>query len=136
MTAPADPAAVEQQLDDGVLHVDRHAEVGRVVLQGANQFEPRAVPDVRQAGIAVPAEVALVDPAVGRAVEHRAPGLELAYPIRSFLGMDFGHAPVVHVLPTAHRVGEMDLPVVAIVVVAHGGGHAAFSHDGVRLAQQ
>ena len=68
-------AAVEEQLDDGVLHVHGHAEVDGVILQRADQLEAGAIADVRQARIAVAAEVALVDAAVGRAIEHRAPAL-------------------------------------------------------------
>ena len=45
---------VEDDVDDGVLHVHRHAEVDRVVLQRANQLETRAVADVRQARIPWP----------------------------------------------------------------------------------
>ena len=50
--------------------------------------------------------------------------------------MELRHPPVVHVLAAAHRVGEMDLPVVAIVHVGQRRRHAAFGHDGVRLAEQ
>ena len=82
------------------------------------------------------AEVALVDAAVGRAIEHRAPGFELAHAIGRFPGVNLGHAPVVHVLSAAHGVGEVHLPAVAVVVVRHGRGHAAFGHHGVRLAEQ
>ena len=107
-----------------------------MVLQRANQLEAGAVADVRQPRIAVAAEVALVDPAVLRAIEHGAPGLELAHAIGRFLRVDLGHPPVVDVLPAAHGVGKMHPPVVAVVVVAHGGGHAAFRHHRVRLAEE
>src|SRR5688572_31039749 len=46
-------AAVQDQLDDRVLHVHRHPEVDRVILQGADQLEPRAIADVRQPRITV-----------------------------------------------------------------------------------
>ena len=130
------PSGIEHEVDDRVLHVDLDAEVCRVVLQRANQFEPGAVADVRQPRIAVAAEVALVDPAVLGAIEHRAPGLELAHAIGSLLGVDLRHPPVVDVLTAAHGVGKMHAPVVAVVVVAHGGGHAAFRHHGVSLAEE
>ena len=80
-------AAVEHQLDDGVLHVHGHAEVDGVILQRADQLEAGAIADVRQARIAVAAEVALVDAAVRRAIEHRAPAFELAHAIGRFLGV-------------------------------------------------
>ena len=82
-------AAVEQQLDDGVLHVHGHAQVDGVVLQRADQLEAGAIADVRQPRIAMAAEVALVDAAVRRAIEHRAPALrararDRALPWRGF----------------------------------------------------
>ena len=130
------PARIEHEVDDRVLHVDVDAEVGRVVLQRADQLEPGAVADVRQPRIAVAAEVALVDPAVRRAIEDGAPCLELAHAIGRFLRVDLRHAPVVDVLPAAHGVGKMHPPVVAVVVVAHGRRHAAFRHHGVSLAEE
>ena len=131
-----DPAVVEQQLDDGVLHVHGGAQVDGVVLQRADQLEAGAVADVRQARIAVAAEVALVDAAVGGAVEHRAPALQLADAVGRFPGVQLGHPPVVDVLAAAHGVGEVHLPVVAVVVVGHRRGHAALGHHRVGLAEQ
>ena len=98
--------------------------------------KPGAVADVGEARITMAAEIALENFPVLRAVKHRAPGFEFVNARRGFLGVQFGHAPVVDVLAAAHRVGEMDLPVVAVIHVAHGRRHAAFGHDGVRLAEQ
>ena len=50
--------------------------------------------------------------------------------------MELGHPPVVDVLPAAHGVGEVDLPVVAVIDVGERRGDAALGHDGVRLAEQ
>jgi hypothetical protein len=119
-----------------VLHVHGDTQINGVILQRANQFEPRAVADVREPRVPVPAEIALIDAPVGRAIEYRAPRFELANAIRSFLRVQFGHAPVVHVLAAAHRVGEVHFPVVAVVVVAERRGHAAFGHDRVGLAEE
>jgi hypothetical protein len=52
------------------------------------------------------------------------------------LGVQFGHAPVVEELATAHGVLEMGLPVVLFVGIAHRGGAAALGHHSVRLAEQ
>ncbi len=87
-------------------------------------------------GVAVTAEVALGDAAVGGPVEERTPALELVDAVGGLEGMELGHAPVVEHLAAAHGVAEVDLPVVLGPYVAHGGGHAALGHDGVRLAQQ
>ena len=107
-----------------------------VILQRADQFQARAVADVREARITMAAEIALRNFSFLRAVKHRAPGFEFVDARRRFLRVQFGHAPVVDVLAAAHRVGEMDFPVVAVVHVAHRRRHAAFGHDGVRLAEE
>jgi hypothetical protein len=71
-----------------------------------------------------------------RAVEQRAPRLELAHAVGRLLGVQLGHAPVVDVLAAAHGVGEVDLPAVALVDVGERRGDAALGHDRVRLAEQ
>ena len=88
-----------------------------VILQCADHLQAGAVADVRQPRISVAAEVALKNPAVLGAIEQRAPCLEFAHAIGRLLGVQFRHAPVVEVLAAAHRVGEMNAPVVAIVDV-------------------
>ena len=107
-----------------------------VILQGADHLEARAVAHVRQPRIAMAAEIALQNAAVLGAIEHRAPGFELAHARRRFLGVQLRHAPIVQILAAAHGVGEVDAPVVAIVDVAHRRRHAAFGHHGVRFAEQ
>ena len=68
-----DAAAVLEQRDDRALHVDVDALMDAVVLQRADHLEAGAVADVREARIAVAAEVALQDAAVLRAVEDARP---------------------------------------------------------------
>ena len=131
-----DAVAVLEQRDDRALHVDVDAAMDAVILERADHLEAGAVADVREPRIAVAAEVALQDAAVRRAVEHRAPRLELADAVGRFLGVQLGHAPVVDVLAAAHGVGEVDPPVVAVVDVGERRGDAAFGHDRVRLAEQ
>ena len=106
------------------------------LLQGADHLQAGPVADVGQPRVLVPAEVPLADLAVLGPVEQRAPGLQLPDPVRRLLGVQFGHPPVVQELAAAHRVAEVDLPVVVGVDVAHGGGAAALGHDRVRLAEQ
>ena len=79
-----------------------------VILQRADHFEAGAVAHVSEARIAMPAEVALQNPAVFSAIENRAPGFELMNPRRSFLGVQLRHAAIVQILPAAHGVGEMN----------------------------
>src|SRR6185503_4706584 len=131
-----DAVTVLEEGDDRDLHEDVDALMDAVILQRANQLEAGAVADVRQTRIPVAAEVALQNAAVGGAIEHCAPRLELLHAIGRFLRVQLGHAPVVDVLPAAHGVGEVHAPVVAIVDVAHRRGHAALGHHGVRFAEQ
>ena len=131
-----DAVAVLEQRDDRALHVHVDALVDAVILQRADHLEAGAVADVGQPRIAVAAEVALQDASVLRPIEHRAPRFELADAVGRFLRVQLRHAPVVHVLAAAHRVGEMDLPVVAVVDVGQRGGDAALGHHRVRLAEE
>ena len=110
--------------------------VDAVILQRADHLEAGAVAHVREARIAMAAEVALQNAAVLGAVEQRAPGFQFAHAIRRFLGVQFGHAPVVQILAAAHGVGEVDAPVIAVVDIAERRGDAAFGHHGVRFAEQ
>ena len=129
-------AVAREQRDDGELHVDVDAAMDALILQRANQLEAGAIADVREPGIAVTAEIALQDLPVSRPIEHRAPCFELADAVRRFLCVQLRHPPVVDVLSAAHRVGEVDLPAVAVVHVGERRGDAAFGHDGVGLAEQ
>ena len=121
---------------DRALHVHVDAHVNPVILQRADHFESRPIAHVSEPRIPMAAEVTLQDPSILRAIEQRAPGLQFPYTIRSFLRMQLGHPPVVHVLAAAHRVAEVNFPVVAVVDVGQCGGDAAFGHDGVRFPQQ
>ena len=107
-----------------------------VVLQRADHLQAGAIAHMREARIAMAAEIPLQNLAVFGAIENRAPGFEFAHAVRRFLGMQFGHARIVQILAAAHGVGEMNAPAIAVVHVAHGRRHAAFGHHGVRLAQQ
>ena len=131
-----DAVAVLEQRDDGALHVHVDALVDAVVLQRADHLEAGAVADVREARIAVAAEVALEDRPSGVRSKTRAPGFELAHAVGASLRVQLGHAPVVDVLAAAHGVGEVDLPVVAVVHVGQRRGDAALGHHRVRLAEQ
>ena len=84
----------------------------------------------------MPAEVTLHDPAVICTVEQGAPGFQFADPVGRFLRVQFRHAPVVQILAAPHRIGKVDLPVIAVVHVRQRRGHAAFRHHGVSFAEQ
>ena len=120
------------------LHLHEHLDaVGhRLLLQRTDQLEPGAVPDVGQPGVSVAAEVTLQDQPVLGPVEQGPPLLELADPVGRLLGVELGHPPVVEHLAAAHGVPEVDLPVVLLVDVPEGRGHATFGHHRVGLAQQ
>ena len=50
--------------------------------------------------------------------------------------MQLGHSPIVHVLPAAHGVREVDFPVVAIIHVRQRGSDAALGHHRVSFAEK
>jgi hypothetical protein len=95
-----------------------------------------SIPHVRQSWIFVAAEVPLQNAAIVRAIKHRSPRLELSHTSRRFLRVQLGHSPIVHVLPAAHRIGEMHLPVVAVINIGQRRCDPAFSHYCVRLAEK
>src|SRR5260370_37559913 len=107
-----------------------------VVLEDADHPEAGAIADVGEARISMAAEVALENFAVLGAIECGAPCLELADSFGGLLGVQLGHPPVVHVLAAAHRVGEMNSPIIAIVDVAHRRRDSALGHHGVSLAEE
>ena len=146
---PGDRAVGLQQLGDRALGEDLDLRLvvtellevlllqgDDLLLQGADHLQTGAVTDVGQPRELVAAEVALADPAVLGAVEQRAPQLQLPDPLRRLLGVQFSHPVVVQELAAAHRVAEVDLPVVVGVHVAHGGRDPALGHHGVGLAEQ
>ena len=107
-----------------------------VILQGANHLQTGAISHVREARVPVAAKISLQNAPVLCPIEHRTPGLEFAHAIGRFLGVELGHAPLIYILAAAHRVGEMHLPIVAIIHIAQRGRDAAFGHDGVRFAKE
>ena len=125
-----------QQRDDANLHVNIDSLMYPVVLQCSDHFEAGTIAHVRKARIFVAAKVPLQNSTILRAIEHRAPRLELTHTSWRFLRVQLGHPPIVDVLPAAHRVREMHFPVVAIINIGQRRRDAAFGHDGVRLAEK
>src|SRR5204862_79336 len=115
-------------------HIDSLMDA--VVLQGSNHLEPGAVSDVSQSRILVPAEVPLKYAAIGGAIEHSSPRFQLTHSRGCFPGVKLGHSPVVDVLPSAHRVREVDLPVVAFVYVGKRRRDSSLCHYSVSFAEK
>src|SRR6266496_4591491 len=132
----SDAIAILQQCDDRMFHENVQTEMNAMVLQGADHLQARAVSDVRQPRIAVPAKIPLQNPAVAGAIEESAPGFQFADARRSFLGMQLCHTPVVQVLPAAHGVGKVDAPAIPVIHVSHRSRYATFRHNCVGFAQQ
>jgi hypothetical protein len=128
-----DASVGREQPEDRALHVHVDALVNAVVLERTDHLQAGAVSHVGQPGILVAAEVALKDAAIRRAVEQGAPGFQLPHPVRRLLGVQLRHAPVVDVLATAHRVGEVHPPAVPVVHVAERGRDPTLGHHRVRL---
>ena len=82
------------------------------------------------------AEGALGDLALRRAVEERAPLLQLVDPVWGLFGEGLDHLPVVEELAALHGVDEVLAPGVVGVDVADRGRDAALGHHGVGLAEQ
>src|SRR5882757_10266992 len=88
-------ARVQQEAEHGALHLDIHAAVDAVVLQGANHLQAGAIADVRQPGIFLTAKVSLQNTPVFGAVEQCAPGFQFAHALGRLFGVQLRHAPVV-----------------------------------------
>src|SRR5215203_7181298 len=82
------------------------------------------------------AEISLQDLSIFGAIENCAPCFQFANTIRGLFRVQLRHPPAVYVLAAAHRVGEMDFPIVAIIDVSHRRRHTALSHHGMRFAEQ
>jgi len=131
-----DASRVQQEAEHSALHVDVHAAVDAVVLEGANHLQAGAIADMRQPRIFVTAKVSLQNPPVLGAVEECAPCFEFAHAFGRFFGVQLRHAPVVEVLAAAHGIGEMNAPVIAIVDVGQSRGNATLGHDSMGFAEQ
>src|SRR5215469_4399295 len=116
--------------------MDFDALVYPVVLERPDHLQASAIADVCQAGVPVAPEIALENAAVGSAVEQRAPGFQLTDASGCFLGVQFGHTPVVQILSTTHGIGEVNFPVVALVDIGERRSDSALRHYGVGFAQQ
>ena len=131
-----DAVAVFQQLRDRAFHENVEAHLHAAVLQRADHLQARAVADVAQPLERVAAERALQNVAVLGAVEKRAPLLELAHAVRSFLRVKLRHAPVVQ---RAFRRASCRGNACASrrpCPRCHRRGESALGHHRVRLAQQ
>ena len=78
----------------------------------------------------VPAEAALVDPALGRAVERQAHLLQVEDRVDGLLGHDLGGVLVDQVVTALDGVERVPLPVV-LLDVGQRGAHAALRRAGV-----
>jgi hypothetical protein len=107
-----------------------------VVLQCSDHLETGTIADVRKARIFVAAEVPLQNPAILGAIEHRAPRLELTHTSRRLFRVQLSHSPIIYILAASHRIGEMHLPVIAIINIGQRCRDAAFRHYRVRLAEK
>ena len=126
--------AVLQQRKNRVLHVHVDALVNTMILQRTDHLQTRTITHVRKPRIFVATEMSLQNSAVFGAIENGAPRLKLAHAIRRFLGMQLDHAPLVHILTAAHRIGEMHFPIVALIDVGQRRRDSAFGHHRVRFA--
>src|SRR5437667_12381658 len=107
-----------------------------VVLKCANHFPSGAIAAMGESRIFVPAKMSLQNPSIFRTIENGAPRFKLADAVRRFLRVQLSHAPLVHILTAAHGIGEVDLPIVALIDISERRRNSALSHHRVRLAQK
>jgi hypothetical protein len=107
-----------------------------MVLQRADHLETRTITHVREPWIPMSTEVPLQNAAVFRPIEERTPSFEFAHAFRRFSRVEFRHTPIVQILTAAHRIGEMNPPVIAIIHIRKRGRDPALGHDGMRFPQK
>ena len=132
----ADALAVFKEALHIAFHVDVDALVDRVLLEGPDHFETRAISYVGQARVAVPAEIALENKPFFSTVEKGAPFLQFQHSVRRLLRVNLRHAPVVQQFAATHGIAEVNFPVVFRIDISQGRGDAALGHHGVGLAQE
>src|SRR2546427_471470 len=120
-----DTICVLEQRDDRALHVNIDPLMYAVILKRSDHFEAGAIADMGETRIPMAAKIPLENVSLASPVEDGAPRLQLANAGRSFFGMEFGHMPVVEVLSSAHRVCEVNSPVVGGIDRAQRCGNAA-----------
>src|SRR2546430_1383844 len=113
--AAGDACFILQEGRNRALHVHLDAPVDAVILKRADHLQACAISNVREARIFVSPEIALQNSSILRAVEERAPSFQLANAIRGFLCVELCHPPVVKILPAAHGVGKVHLPIISLI---------------------
>src|SRR6267378_6437736 len=106
------------------------------ILKGAYHLETGAIANMTKTLESMTAKCSLQNLSVAGSIEHRSPLLQLAHSIWRLLRMNVGHPPVVQKLPAAHCVAKMRAPIISLVHIGNRSGDAAFSHDGVCLAEE
>jgi hypothetical protein len=133
---PRNAIPILEERNDCTLHVNVNALMNAMILKGPDHLETGAIAHMGQPGIFVPAEIALQNAAILGAIEEGSPSFQLTNAIGRFLRMQLRHSGVVQVLTTAHGIGEMDPPTIAVVDVGESGSYTAFGHDSVSLPQE
>ena len=106
------------------------------ILKSPNHLQSGAIADVTEPFESMTAKSALQDVAIVGSVEKRAPLFQFSNPLRRFLRVNLGHAPVVQKFAAAHCVPKMRAPIILPVDVGHRCRDATFSHYSVCFAEQ
>ena len=135
------PSVGQHQVEHVELVEELDALLDAVLVQGLQDHVAGAVGRVAGAahgGLAVvagvAAEAALVDPALGRAVERQAHLLQVEHRVDGFLAHDLGGVLVDQVVAALDGVEGVPLPVV-FLDVGQRGAHAALGRAGVRAGR-
>lgn len=108
-----------------MLHVNVDALMNAVVPQRADQLQSRPVAHMREARILVPAEAALKDAAIRRAIKHRAPRLQFTHAVGSLFRVDLRHARLIH----AHSMWRRLKQPTQRQAFSHGGARDGSSRE-------
>ena len=82
------------------------------------------------------AKISLQNAPVFRAIEHRAPGFELAHAIGRFFCVQLRHPPLLTYCPPRMVSAKCTFQLSRSSTLRERGGDPAFRHHGVRFAQQ
>src|SRR6266850_7482354 len=107
-----------------------------VILKRSDHFQTGAIADVCEARIPVTAKIPLENISLASPVKNGAPRLQFANAGGGFFRVEFGHTPVVEVLSSAHRVCEVNFPIIGGIDCAQRCSNAAFGHHGVGFSKK
>src|SRR5437868_8369102 len=131
-----DAIAIFEEGENGMFHVNLDPLMHTMILQRPDHLETGPISDVREPRVFMATKVPLQNTTILCSIENRAPCFEFAHAIGRLLRVQLGHAPLIDVLATAHGIGEMHFPIIALIDIGQGGRDPPFRHDRVCFAEK